>query len=611
MLKLKTRGLLVLILGLLISCGQPEKIKISLLPVDVKVGDSLVYLTDQSTALSSEGLIFLYHRGKQLYLRVNKKDLLLDESASSQRHKWVSVSGSYIYVFWWEKYGSSLDEKPRDLNKTIYVRVSSDNGKTFSEKKIINTEAGRPLAKLSIAVDAKGNASIFYLDERFPVYQVFVNSTNDGGKTWTKDLMLNDDAVNSLASLEDAKNRRKTFAVSPNISNVGKELVAIWLEAGNEGGKYINRIFSRVSLDHGKTWGAEKEIYVDKENHSLQMKIFHKNKRLFLAITQAKKGMYVLYKEEGSRWSKPSVLVPGTDKAKSASYLRMNADSKYLYLTYIHIPPYGRKKDWSTVLQRYNLEKQIWDSVPHRLDAVLGVDKTRGGYQDITVLDDGTIMAVWEDFRYVLPVILMTYSSDQGENWSSPVVLSNERKHSVQKLPFIISSNNVAQVFFEYSDLTEGGVPYATTKTMKLVSPKHKDFKGMNLKEAKVISNESRKKELIKRFDDLMRARVSKDWSKAWGMVDPVYRNLYNKKSWISLRNRMQYKSYEILSVEVEGSLGKVSTIVSFDIGNTVQGVTANAAHLKNKRKSIEMPWGWFGDNWYLISEDPRTPYMP
>jgi len=608
MIKLIPIIVLTFLMALLVSCEKKEvAVKNDYMSTsDVKIDKSLVYVSRKSSVLTSTGLIFLYKKGKQLFLHAsNQGEVLIDENTRSQRHHWLSVSGNYIYVFWWEKNGTSLGKVPTKLNKTIYVRVSNNNGKTFGEKTIVNTKEGRPLAKLSIVSDDKGNASVFYLDERIPAYEVFVNTTHDGGKSWSKDLMLNDDKLNT------AKAQKKYFAVSPNINKIGNELVATWHEAGQDNEKYTNRLFSRVSFDQGRTWGEKKEIYLDKGDYSLQIKSFSKQRRLFLVITQAGKGLYVLYKDEGSDWVGPSAFAPGTDKAKSASYIAMDADDKYLYVTYIKVPPNGGKKDWQTILQRYNLQKNAWEDGLHRFDAVFGLSKTRGGYQDLALFDDGAIIATWEDYRYVLPVILISYSLDQGETWSTPAIINQQtdtKTHAVEKFPFILMSNKTAQIFFEYSDLKEGGIPYATTKTIKLVSPKQQKLK---LKEAVVISGEDMKKKLIKRFDNLMAARVSKDWEKAWGFIDPVYRNLYSKKSWISTRDRLEYLDYEFLSAKVEGSEGKTSAIISFSIGNSVQGVTPQAKHLKNKRKSTEMKWGWFGDDWYYIAEDPRTPYMP
>ena len=615
MLKLISIIVLTFFVSLLVSCEKTEvSVRAeSLIASDIKVDNKVTYVSRNSSALISEGVVFLYKKGNQLYLHVpNQKDVLIDGDVRSQRHQWISVSGDYIYVFWWEKFGKSLGATPKKLNKTVYARVSSDKGKTFGDKTIVNSEEGRPLAKLSIISDDRGNASVFYLDERIPVYEVFVNTTHNGGKTWSKDVMLNGDNLGSLKKTSsNTVAQRKYFAVSPNINKIGNEIVATWHEAGKENGEYVNRLFSRASIDQGKTWGEKKEIYVDRDDYSLQIKTFHKEKQLFMVVTQAGKGLYVLYKNEGSDWIGPSAFAPGTDIAKSASYIGMDADNKYLYVTYIKVPPNGGKKDWATVLQRYNLQKNRWESDMHRFDAVFGLSKTRGGYQDIAILDDGAILTVWEDYRYVLPVILMSYSLDQGESWSVPAFINkpaNSKAHAVEKFPFIMTTKNTAQIFFEYSDLKEGGIPYATTKTIKLISPRQQK---LNFEEALVISGEDKKKKLIKRFDELMKARVSKNWEKAWRFLDPVYRNLYSKKSWISSRDRIEYLDYEFISAKVEGSEGKTSVIFRFNIGNSVQGVTADAAHLKNKKKSSEMPWGWFGDDWYLIAEDPRTPYMP
>lgn len=576
-----------------------------------------LFLYRKSTIIKSNQLLYLYKKEKNLYLRKLGKDVLIESDVQPDHYFWLNSSGSYVYVFWWEKYGSSLDAPPRKLDKTLYVKTSTDGGTTFGKKIIINnTDVGRPLANLKITSDESGNAAIIYLDERYPAYEVFINTTQDGGKTWSKDLMIND-AEFDHTTIKDGKPSRTFFAVSPTINIVGKELVAIWHEASKEGGRPINRLYSRVSLDWGKSWQKEEEIFKDSDNYSLQIKTFQKNNRLFLVATQTDRGLFLLHRDTDSVWKKVPTVAPETEKGRSASYIAMDADNIFLYLTYVYAPKNGGQRSWQTVLQRFDYLNNKWISKPLRMNELNTKNKlSRGSYQDVTVLSDGTVIIVWQDFRFILPTIMMSYSLNQGEDWSNPVKLKQTKKgknYTIEKFPYILKSNNDQNihVMFESSVLKEGLPPYVFTKSVEFVSPRDKEFKKTNFAEDRLVSEQEKKNKLNIRIKELMELRISKKWNEAWEFIDPVYRNLYSKKSWLKLRNRIIYSKFSIESVKVNGSYGRTKGWTNYDIGNNVEGVSSKDNHLKNQRKLVDLTWGWFGDDWYYIAENPRAPYLP
>jgi len=463
----------------------------------------------------------------------------------------------------------------------------------------------KPGTDINIVIDDKGNATVFYLDERYPGLQVFVNTTNDGGKTWSKDLMLNNANLNDAPSSKLRKQR--FFAHSPQLERIGDNIVVIWEQFIKGKGRLL---LSRRSVDNGKTWGEEKVIF-NGEGKTAEIRLFSTGIALYLVASYPKDGLYLFVSADGSNWRKVKGVAPNTQGTGFVSFARASADKKNLYISFVYKRFNTGFRDWHTGLVRYDIKKGIWKKGFHQFDATLRKGNSRGSYQDIRVLNNGVIVAVWQDYRRILPAIFCSYSNDHGETWSTPFPL-HKLGRGMAEHPFLKEIKDGILVFYSYFDLPEGKKPVFSMEILKLNLNQLPFYAKSRISKFFVTPDlQELRSKLKSRYNNLMLARVGQQWEKAWKFVDPVYRNLYSKKSWLFTRDRIHYKSFELLSVDINMPYAEVKGKDVFDLGENIQGLEVNDEKFKNMSQNSVMKWGWFGDNWYYISDDPRAPYMP
>ena len=111
-----------------------------------------------------------------------------------------------LYAVW---FGSATlkNSELKDADRTdIFLRASHDGGRTWSERRVINDDAGRGVNHTfpGIAVAPNGRVDVAWYDGRLsPVpagdpeddrgfTDIFASSSTDGGRTWTRNVRISD-----------------------------------------------------------------------------------------------------------------------------------------------------------------------------------------------------------------------------------------------------------------------------------------------------------------------------------------------------------------------------------------------------------------------------------
>ena len=569
-----------------------------------------VALKNQHTAIISKKISYLFIKDKRLVLQLGDKQTVISNSINSEQF-WLKVVGSYVHVFWWDKFGTLAknDFSKKKKGKVLYASSSSDGGKTFSKPQAI-TQGGGVLPNVKIVADEKGHVTVVYLDERYKGFQIFSNSSQDGGVNWKKEDYRLDHSSENLA-------QAKTLtAVSPNIVQVGNDLVSVWEQPDvTNDRKKILRVYSRVSHDFGRTWEKQTVVYETREYQGVSMSLFDDGyKNAFLFIPLREKGVMAFVKTKGNEWTKIEGFAPNSEKAKINNYFKITADDKYLYVTYIFVEKAnGPKPPWHVELVRIDKNNNNWVSPSFRLDSRgMGVS-SRGGYQDIITLEDGTIVVVWEDYRRILPMIALNYTVDQGKTWlNTPMILSNQNIVNTSIFPFIKKNDKDRfTVFFLNNKYPEQVKPEVKTLAVTLDSPQSKEFNKKALSLKSLPSDDVLKKRLTERFKLLKDARLHKKWKQAWKLRDPIYRNMYKKSTWLRTRDRLIYKSFDLKSLKLEIPYASTSGKMVYDLDPDFVHVKKNDPRFSNIKETFSLPWGWFVDDWYIISEGYNQYYLP
>jgi len=602
--------LYVFLFVLLSSCGDSvvenksfsNDVKISYLPALIQSSErlSLDNKNDLSYVLINKNDIVFYKKGKQKALLEN----------TYAKKAWLSVSGKYVYIFWWVKYNNHEEDRGT-AGKSLYVRASQDGGKTFSETSRINSMHG-VLPDVKIVANSKGNVAIAYLDERGVGYQIYTNSSSDGGVTWLKKDVAIGDLPDDADTPKKVNNITPSFAVSPHLNSVGDKLVVTWEQNNLFNKKMAVRLVSRVSNDFGKTWGDVEEIYRDYQKSSIELKAAATDDKLVL-LAVLNKGLVAFVKNLSDSWVQVKGIAPNTNKAKIVSYIKTATDNKKLYVSYVYVGEGVRREGWNTELSRLNLQSLQWENKSYRFNEIAGEVKlpNRSGYQDVAVLSNGTIFVVWEDFRGILPAIFINYSTDGGATWlEKPYSLTKLGVESAEK-PMLKASDNQLNVLFNVFTLKDETRPLVRTRRVILPSPEGDNFLKLGLYQYKHKDKASQEEKLKKRMEELVKLRLSHEFEKEWDLLDPIYRNTRKKLSWMANRSLLRFTKQSVDSVEVERNIGHVKGKAVVEFTDQLEAGAELNKQKKKNGKDYDMKWGWFNNNWYMVPEDPLMPHLP
>lgn len=559
----------------------------------------------------NDELALLLKKNKKLIYSKGKNEKIISEYINSN-HYWLKSAGDYVHVFWWEKYANRVkgEENSKITGKILYVKSSKDKGNSFGSKKII-TRAGSVLPQIDSVVDEHGNVTVVYLDERDNGFQIYTNSSKNGGESWGINDIRLDHAVP-----DETINKKFQSATSPNLESTSNQLVSLWQQRDYPiDGKPILRIYSRQSTDNGVSWEKQVLAYETTKYSSANLSLLSTDDKSYLVIELPGEGVIALTKDVNeSSWNKISGVSPNSNNAKRTSYFRMAYDKKNIYITYVLVDKVksGGKPAWHTELTRINRKTNRWMDGSYRFDSRGMGLKSRGGYQDVQVLNDGVVVVAWEDYRNILPFIGLNYSTDYGETWlRSPLSMTRQDSYNKSAMPFLKTTLNGFRVFYKNSDYPVGKKPNFKTISLELKSPKSKDFnkKMYMLKETPDLGE--MKKKLRSRFSIVKQARLEKKWINEWNVKDPIYRNMFKKGSWLETRNRLIYKKFELKRVEIDFPYAYTIGSMTYDLSTDFIDAEEGDPRFANQQKQINLRWGWFGDDWYLTAADSKVPYLP
>lgn len=567
----------------------------------IKKDSAVTVNRNKISFVSVENQKLLYNHGG------NKK--IISENIYSD-HVWISSAGKYVHVFWWKKFADYVKGSNKNpvKGKILYVKSSQDNGVTFGDRHTIS-DAGAVLPKVKIQSDTKGNVNIVYLDERYAGTQIFTNSSQDGGVTWKKsDVRLDNNDI------DEARKAKYKSAFSPNLGHAGNELISLWQQLDYlKNGKKLLRIFSRSSLDNGRTWEKQALVFETEKYSSSKIKLFSTDDQVYLIAGWQGQGISVFSKKEGQSWRAIKGFAPNSEKAKGGSYFKLAYDKDILYLSYLFVEKESsERRPWHLELVRIDRQKNSWIPNSVRLDSRGMGMKSRAGYQDIAVLQDGTVVVVWEDYRRILPMIALNYSIDQGTTWlRAPLVVSPQDTVNSSFFPFLKVNEGKYSIFYHNNTYPVGKKPKKVTLLLSMNSPKSSDF-DKNIYLLKPLPTEKEMNAKLKqRFEKVKNARLEKKWINEWNVKDPVYRNRYKKGSWMATRNRLVYKEFKLDHIEIDFPFAYTVGKMKYDLSTDFIDAEEGDPRFTNIRKPLNLKWGWFNDNWYLTAEDPRYPYLP
>ena len=560
--------------------GKPE------LPPTLTVYAKKNIPTDKRFAIVAIGneLGVLYQDKGSFIFYKNGVSTTIATDQKSAGHFWLHYDGRRIYALWWRKFNA--DKK----GKQLFISVSEDQGKNFSTPKVLNNDFG-VLPTISIASDGD-NVIVTYHDERQPgVFKVYANISSDGGRTW-----LSNDILVDQESVQMSSDKRKlNSAVAPSAFVLDKKFVVLWLQL-NSHGFYLN---SRAYDLANQSWSAIKVVYSNPELLDTEYKAYKSGNKLIALIDGKKEGLLAFisgatgatWKALGSNYSKM------TDKP-GVSFLSLATSKDRAYV--ITTREYPNKKP-SIDLSVISLSEEKWIGEPQEFDRYKDHKLTRSTNPMIGALDDGTLIAVWDDYRHILSTVYFDMKKPGDEKWlEKPQPLTAPGFYNLN-LSDLIMGDTKAWVIIKGSK--SNGKKLVNEFYVQEIS------KGANgsvtISNPPVMPVSLTKKELEKRLEKRVKEfwalRAKGDMKATWDYFDPLYRLKFGKQNWLKTQGKINFGDFKSDKVEIKNDIFGVST-GSVPIGMNLLGVKEGVLEASPLvEKTVNTKWGWFYDDWYFM----------
>lgn len=582
--------------------AQAEEAAVSYIEGERPLMDKKVQVLRLSALVSVRNdLGVLYVDQDKVMFRLADKNVVLDELKGAEG-LWLESRGKYVYAFWWVKFIYKEGEEAPVAGKTLFVRASDDYGQTFSPRAALN-QAGGILPDLSMAHDNQGNISVMWKDERDGGYEMYVNSSQNGGKTWLKDgQRLDKPRFENLEKKEDGSGAdvKTAAASSPHIGYVGNKLVATWQQLDWVSGKNILRFISRDSQDHGVTWNAESDVAELDHSTHVETNFYSAGDEVFLAISRASSGL-VLYSTIDAKVWRELGVVPGTEELDIASLVRMAANDELLLISYTGVP---KTKLWRVEAVSYDRKSKQWLEGVHRVDGLKeGEVYPRTSQQALALLDNGSFCMAWEGTQAIMPSVYFDCTKD-GVNWfkdgAAPLTIPGYSHDSGVAL---VKGENKLWVF--YSHVIPNGNKSSAVATMQELVLNAEGEPVLPKRVFKRFSDKERMSLLDKRIKTFWDTRIEGDLEAVWTGFDPVYRMKMSKYKWMSMQENIAYFKYSVLNdgpITINGNFARVDVEIEVTARPAVVEEGFVEASVPKKAKASQL-WGWFYDDWYLVPE--------
>ena len=565
-------------------------------PQTVISGERQQHLSRPSSTIINNKLATAFSNKSQILFQYDGSEHV-EVAKGISTNIWLESAGKNVYVFWWTK---------TVLGKQLFLSMSNDLGKTFGEKKLINSK-GQILPALDIAVNESGNIAVLYTDERKSKFQIYINTSSDGGKTWNEQDFRLDSDENAQVN---RKNAPISFAINPHITYLKNgDLFAQWQQKKVSNDKIQTQFVARVSKDNGKNWGEEILIYSAKNtSFTVENELVYSDEDIALLAAYPAKGLLAFHANVNDlqTWSVSEGLKP-TQNANTVSWLRGAISGNKLKASYTIQKEESEK--FRVEVAELSLDTNLWKENIHRLDIKEDVVvKTKAWYQDVRALSNGEFIAVWEDYRGISPSIFFAYTENQGEKWKEAIPLTR-MGYSEAKNPRLLVSDNKIMVLFEWyvlRDLTS--YPQLSVRSIDYL-PDNKEI-AISKPPSSDKYKDKKKERLVERANAMMDLRIKKEWEKTWDFLDPIFKRKFDKKAWLGNQGKITFESYKFKSATISTKYFGIAEIeTTYSLPQQILGGEISEA-TGSKTAPAELSWVWFYDDWYFTPKSTFTKHL-
>jgi hypothetical protein len=320
----------------------------------------------------------------------------------------IACVGERVYVAW-------EDHRDGDLeNGNIYLNYSVNGGDTFLEDDVaLDADPDGDFMSLEPRIFAvESSVYVAWFDSQYGAYDIFINSSTDGGVTWLPDPVR-----------VDSGEAGSGYSARPVLAADANGNVVVAWEDSRDG---YSDIYVNQSSDYAQSFGRDIRLDIGEAGSadSFQPSIAMSGEYAYVAWHDTASGegrdIYLARSSNsGLTWATGERVESSAAGLFDALFPSMVADGPELHIVWQD----DRSGGHDVFYRRSSDGGDTWEAEEFRLDRNAG-GSSHSYRPQIKNYMDGTIVVLWEDYRFDGSLVgfndlFYNYSLDQGLTWSS------------------------------------------------------------------------------------------------------------------------------------------------------------------------------------------------
>lgn len=538
--------------------------------------------------------ILQLHDGRPALLYVNNKNqvvfhpldagpqVISEESppAAALSIPRMHIDDSGIYAFWRPKLQRPVDGVGGAGDKLVHTRVSRDGGKTFERTQRLNVSGGAFLS--GAAGNGRGDVYAYWVDERDGGYDLYINVTRDGGRSWQEsDTRLDPGRAGAGMSLD------------PTMAVDGEKAWIAWQE-GLKGG---STLFVRATHDRGMGWGKPVAIGTEQRSSTTGLHL--------VKLPAARGGRLVLYwfhqyavlgaysKDDGKTWTRFTPLSGLTEPYD----LKVVQDPTGKVILVVADKPQQQPENLYVAVS----DDGVTFPKPTRLDTD-PPHRSTSRLPSIAADAAGRILVAWEDMRAFRPEIYFNYSGDGGKTWLSRDLKADTAAARQAATPRLAADGQggFRMAWIGYDDQARRQGRLYTT----VIRPAER----AGVARAERPPDVDRLPERVSRFWE---ARKRADWGDNLELTDPFFRLGVTREAFVANQLKIVYHAFKIADTRFAGNSALVTVRYTVEIPGLFLQSGQKITVPKREEEVVE-EWIWIDGDWYRVFRDAMgTTFLP
>ena len=331
-------------------------------------------------------------------------DIRLTESSSTSYWPAIAINNENIHVVWHDD---------RDGNYEIYYKTSTNNGENWTNDIRLTNDNSNSYWPI-VAVN-KNNVYVVWHDDRDGNYEIYYKTSTNNGENWTNDIRLTNDNSDS---------QYPAIIVYENNNHV------VWHDDRNGN----TEIYYKRSIDNGTTWSNDIRLTNNNSNSYWPTLAVDGNNIHVVWTRNYYEIFYRVSNDNGENWENEKKLA---NSGLYSEYPEIVVNNNNIHVVwYDH-----RDGNWEIYYKKSVDNGLNWSS-----DTRLTIDESYS-YWPAIAINNENIHVVWHDDRDGNYEIYYKTSTNNGENWTNDIRLTNDRARS--EYPVISVNNNTIHIIWQ------------------------------------------------------------------------------------------------------------------------------------------------------------------